>query len=80
LSEDELFRVSGIEVRLTPAGEVWSRGQLLGRVAREERAGQYFWRAWDPGAEEPVKRFLTARHEAIQVLLLRADLIGGIGY
>ena len=77
---DEEFRVSGIEVRITPAGEVWHGDRLLGRVMREERFGQWFWRAYDPSTGEPVKRFLTARPEAVQLLLLRSDLIDGIGF
>jgi hypothetical protein len=77
---DETFRVSGIEVRLTPVGEVWYGERLLGRVAREQRLGQWFWRAYDAETGEPLKRFLTARPEAIQLLLLRSDLIEGIGF
>jgi hypothetical protein len=77
---DEIFRVSGIEVRLTPKGEVWHGDKLLGRVEREARAGLAFWRAYDAGATEPVKRFHTARHEAIMLLLLRTDMIEGIGF
>jgi len=76
---NEEFRVSGIEIRLTPEGKVWAGDLYLGRVFREARAGQFFWRAFDP-EEEPIKRFLTARHEAIQVLILRADLVEGIGF
>ena len=75
----EQFRISGIEVSLTAAGEVWAEGRILGRVARENRFSQWFWRAFDvEGAE--VKRFFTSRPEAIQLLLLRADLIEGIGF
>jgi len=35
---------------------------------------------YDAETGEPVKRFLTARPEAIQLLLIRAELIEGIGY
>ncbi|AIE85116.1 hypothetical protein [Fimbriimonas ginsengisoli] len=77
---DETFRISGIEVRLTPTGEVWFQDRLLGRVGREERFGQWFWRAYDAETGEAVKRFLTSRPEAIQLLLLRSDLIDGIGF
>ncbi len=77
---DEVFRVSGIEVRVTSEGDVWHLVRALGRVAREQRFEQWFWRAYDPGSDEPVKRFLTTRPEAIQLLILRADLIEGIGY
>lgn len=77
---DEIFRVSGIEVRVTPEGEVWHEGRLLGRVAREQRFDQWFWRAYEAETGEALKRFLTARPEAIQLLLLRSDLIEGIGF
>ncbi len=77
---DEVFRVSGIEVRVTPTGEVFHSGGPLGRVVREQRFEQWFWRAYDAGSSEPVKRFMTTRPEAIQLLLLRSDLIEGIGY
>jgi hypothetical protein len=77
---DETFRVSGIEIRVTPSGEVWHLDRFLGRVAREQRLGEWFWRAFDPDTGEPVKRFMSARAQAIQLLLLRSDLIEGIGY
>ena len=75
----ESFRVSGIEVTIHPNGEVFNDANLLGSVKREQRMGQWFWRPF-PVDGQPCKRFLTARHEAIQVLLLRADLVGGIGF
>ena len=77
---DEVFRVSGIEVRVTATGEVWHGNSHLGSIGREERFGQWFWRAFDSESGEPLKRFLTTRPEAVQLLLLRADLIEGIGY
>ncbi len=74
----EVIRVSGIEVTIQPNGDVLSGVQHLGSVKREQRMGEWFWRPF-PADGEPCKRFLTARHEAIQVLLLRSDLVGGIG-
>jgi len=76
----EEFRISGIEVRLTARGEVWCEGRLIGRVAREQRFDQWFWRAFDADPKVEIKRFFTSRPEAIQLLLLRADLIEGIGF
>lgn len=75
----ESFRISGIEVNLTADGEVWVGGAFLGRVSRENRFDQWFWRAVDKDRME-IKRFFTSRPEAIQLLLLRADLIEGIGF
>lgn len=77
---DETFRVSGIEVRLTPTGDIWHEGTHLGRVTREKRFEQWFWRAYYGESPEPLKRFLTARHEAVQLLLLRWELVDGIGF
>jgi len=76
----EHFRISGIEIGLTANGEVWSGGNMLGRVAREQRFDQWFWRAYDADPTLEIKRFFTSRPEAIQLLLLRADLIEGIGF
>lgn len=75
----EILRISGIEVGLTVDGEVWVEGAFLGRVSRENRFDQWFWRAVDSERNE-IKRFFTSRPEAIQLLLLRADLIEGIGF
>jgi hypothetical protein len=75
----ESFRISGIEVNLTTSGEVWVEGTCLGKVSRENRFDQWFWRAVD-GEGRDIKRFFTSRPEAIQLLLLRADLIEGIGF
>jgi len=76
---DEVLRVSGIEVSISPGGVVRHEGKDLGKVVREQRFDQWFWRAYDPTSGEPLKRFLTSRPEAIQLLLLNADLIEGIG-
>jgi len=75
----ESFRIVGIEVKLTASGEVWCEELRIGRVVRENRFDQWFWRAYDAEMVE-VKRFFTSRPEAIQLLLLRADLIEGIGF
>lgn len=77
---DEVFRVSGIEVRVTEAGEVWFGAERLGRVGRELRFDQWFWRAYEAETGEALRRFHTTRLEAIQLLLIRAELIEGIGY
>jgi hypothetical protein len=74
------FRISGIEVGLAADGKVWHGDLLLGRVAREQRFDQWFWRAYDADPTIEIKRFFTSRPEAIQLLLLRADLIEGIGF
>lgn len=79
-TDGELFRVSGIEVRVLANGEVWFEDRRLGSVGREKRFDQWFWRAYDGETGEPLKRFLTTRPEAIQLLLLRSDLIEGIGF
>jgi hypothetical protein len=76
----ESFRISGIEVSVDAKGQVFLAEELLGRVAREERLGQNFWRAYPSGADGPLKRFLTTRPEAIQLLLINADVIDGIGF
>ncbi len=75
----EEFRISGIAVRLTKEGETWADDRLVGKVSRERRFDQWFWRAHDADGVE-VKRFFTSRPEAIQLLLLRAGLIEGIGF
>lgn len=77
---DESFRVSGIEIRITKAGEVWHGERLLGRVDKERRFDQWFWRAYDPETGEALKRFFSSRPEAVQLLLIRSDLIEGIGF
>ena len=75
----EEIRIIGIVVNLTATGEVWCDGIFLGQVSREQRFDQWFWRAVD-AEKNQVKRFFTSRPEAIQLLLLRADLIEGIGF
>jgi len=77
---EEIVRISGIEVLVTADGKVIHEGRTLGRVAREQRFDQWFWRAYEAETGEPLKRFLTSRPEAIQLLLLNADLIEGIGF
>ena len=76
----DIVRISGLEVEIDAKGQVFFEGQLLGRVARQERVGQHFWRAYEAGSEEPLKRFLTTRPEAVQLLLINADLVDGIGF
>lgn len=75
----EDFRISGIGVTLSADGQVHVGTRPIGRVYRERRFDQWFWRAEDDSGSE-VKRFFTSRPEAIQLLLLRADLIEGIGF
>lgn len=79
-SMEELFRVSGLEVQVLPNGDVLHEGVRLGRVGREQRFDQWFWRAYSAETGEPLKRFLTSRPEAIKLLLLNADLLDGIGF
>ncbi|HSI71637.1 MAG TPA: hypothetical protein VK934_00550 [Fimbriimonas sp.] len=76
----ETLRISGIEVTVDAKGGVFLRDEQLGHVGREERLGQFFWRAYPGNSEEPLKRFLTTRPEAIQLLLINADIIDGIGF
>jgi hypothetical protein len=76
----ETIRISGLEVTVDPKGDIYMGAQHLGRVGREERLGQTFWRAWPPASSEPLKRFLTTRPEAVQLLLIHADLLDGIGF
>jgi hypothetical protein len=76
----DIVRISGIEVEVDPKGNVFFEGRQLGRVSRQERVGQFFWRAYQGDSEEPLKRFLTTRPEAIQLLLINADLVDGIGF
>ncbi|MEZ0327914.1 MAG: hypothetical protein ACAH95_18620 [Fimbriimonas sp.] len=76
----DTVRISGLEVTVDARGVVTFEGRVLGRVAREERVGQFFWRAYEGTSQEPLKRFLTTRPEAMQLLLINADLIDGIGF
>jgi len=75
-----VFRVSGIEVTLRPDNTVWHDGTCLGSVGREQRLGQWFWRSYAPDSGIAYKRFFTARHEAIMLLLINADLLDGLGF
>ena len=75
----ETVRVSGIEVAIE-GSKVFFEDRLLGTIGREERLGQMFWRAYDPTTGEVYKRFFTARHEAIRLLLINADLLDGLGF
>jgi hypothetical protein len=74
------MRVSGIEVEVDSEGLVRHRGVLLGRVDRERRFEQWFWRAFSPEDDSAYKRFFTSRPEAIQLLLIHADLLDGLGF
>lgn len=67
----------GIEVRLerTPTGfEAWIEDQSLGRIARVQRLGETMWQA------EGSKRFRTVMTQAVEELLVRAELIDGFGW
>jgi hypothetical protein len=76
----ESFRVSGLEVELDDAGRVFHQGKQIGRVGRERRFEQWFWRAYDPENSEAYKRFFTTRPEAVQLLLIHADALDGLGF
>ena len=70
-------RVCGIEVTLsrTPAGfEVFHDGKRLGSVARVKRMDETMWQA------EGSKRFRTMMTQAVEELLVRAELIDGLGW
>jgi hypothetical protein len=70
-------RVSGIEVELTrikDGFEVRHLGELLGTVRRVERVGEIMWQAQDS------KRFRTMMTQAVEELLVRAELIDGLGW
>jgi hypothetical protein len=70
-------RVNGIEVELTrirDGFEVRSQGVFLGTVHRKERVGEILWQANDS------KRFRTIMTGAVEDLLVRAELIDGIGW
>jgi hypothetical protein len=76
----ETFRVGGIEVSIDAKGVVRHGDLSVGRVGREKRFDQWFWRAFDPETGEPAKRFLTSRPEAILLLLINAGYVDGIGF
>lgn len=70
-------RISGIEVNLRREGtgfEVFHLGQRLGSVRRVERMGEIMWQAEDS------KRFRTMMTQAVEELLVRAELIDGLGW
>lgn len=70
-------RISGIEVELTRVGdgfEVRHLGELLGTVKRVERFGETMWQA------EGSKRLRSMMPRAVEELLIRADLLDGMGW
>ena len=70
-------RINGIEVTLdrTPTGfEVYHLGKHLGTVTKVERVGEIMWQAKDS------KRFRTMMTQAVEELLVRAELIDGLGW
>lgn len=71
------MRVNGIEVELEPIRDgyrVRHLGEVLGSVVRVERLGETMWKA------EGSKRFRTMMTQAIEELLVRAELIDGYGW
>lgn len=71
--------MSGLEVSIE-GQSVYFDGRLIGTLAREQRFEQWFWRAFHPETGEPFKRFFTTRPEAIQLLLINADALDGLGF
>lgn len=72
-----LQRINGIEVELTRTQsgfEVFHLGQRLGSVNKVERVGETMWQA------EGSKRFRTMMPQAVEELLVRAELIDGFGW
>ncbi|HVT14347.1 MAG TPA: hypothetical protein VHE55_18935 [Fimbriimonadaceae bacterium] len=70
-------RINGIEVTLerTPDGfDVFHDGKPLGSVRKVERVGETMWQA------EGSKRFRTMMPQAVEELLVRAELIDGFGW
>jgi hypothetical protein len=70
-------RINGIEVTLERKGlgfEVFHQGERLGFVHRVERVGETMWQA------EGSKRFRTMMTQAVEELLVRAELIDGLGW
>ena len=72
--------VNGLEIEIADGSEVRFEGELLGVIGREQRFEQWFWRAFDRETGVPYKRFFSARHEAIRLLLIHADLMDGLGF
>ena len=71
------MRVCGIEVELTRTSDgflAYHDGKLLGSVKRVERVGETMWQAEDS------KRFRTMMTQAVEELLVRAELIDGLGW
>ncbi|HTQ10789.1 MAG TPA: hypothetical protein VMI31_12005 [Fimbriimonadaceae bacterium] len=70
-------RINGIEVRLerNAAGfDVYHGDASLGSVRKVERVGEIMWQA------EGSKRFRTMMTQAVEELLVRAELIDGFGW
>lgn len=73
----ETRRICGIEVQLErlPSGfDVLVDGRSLGRVSPVQRMGETMWQA------EGSKRFRTVMTQAVEELLVRAELIDGFGW
>ena len=70
-------RINGIEVTLNRTSdgfEVFHLGQRLGSVLKVQRVGEIMWQAEDS------KRFRTMMTQAVEELLVRAELIDGLGW
>ncbi len=70
-------RVCGIEVeliRIHDGFEVRHLDQVLGTVRKVERVGETMWQAQDS------RRFRTMMTQAVEELLVRAELIDGFGW
>lgn len=75
--ERQTQRVSGIEVELernADGFDVFHLDQKLGSVRRVERVGEIMWQAQDS------KRFRTMMVQAVEELLVRFELIDGLGW
>ncbi len=75
--EGQTQRVCGIEVTLVRSGagfDVFHLGEKLGSVRKVERVGETMWQASDS------KRFRTMMTQAVEELLVRAELIDGLGW
>lgn len=73
----ETRRVNGIEVtldRFANGFDVIYEGKSLGKVVKVERVGETMWQA------EGSKRFRTMMTQAVEELLVRAELIDGLGW
>ena len=70
-------RICGIPVTLvrTPTGfTVYTAFSCIGNVNKVDRMGQIMWQA------EGSKRFRTMMPQAVEELLVRAELIDGMGW